>query len=117
MEHKKHIDKIIEVITKNEIKFFKDIFNHYTNISRPTAYNYNLDKIDDIKEALYKNRRKAVTSMIDKWIKSDNATLQIAAMRILSDQDERQALNQQYIEHSGKVEPITLVFKEKDNGD
>ena len=44
--------------------------------------------------------------MLNKWISSDNATLQIAAMRIISDEDLRRSLNQQYIEQTIKEQPL-----------
>jgi len=47
--------------------------------------------------------------MLAKWVKSENPTLQIAAMRLLSDNDERQALNQQYIEHKIESRNITGI--------
>ena len=92
----KHEKGILEAIQKYPIFRFKDIFIHYEACSRATAYNHNLDKLDSIKEAIYKNRRKCVTSLVTKWLKSENATLQLAAMRLICDPDEHRALNQNY---------------------
>jgi hypothetical protein len=96
----KHIKDIIKLIPTKGIYCFSDVFVYYKAISRATAYNHGIDKIDDIKEAIYANKRKGVTSMLDKWIRGDNATLQIAAMRLISDDHERKALNQQYVDHT-----------------
>jgi len=76
------------------------------DFSRATAYNHDLDKLDTIKETFEHNRSKGVNYLLQKWINSDNATLQIAAMRIIADDSDRQKLNQQYIDHTSKGESI-----------
>ena len=92
----KHEKGILEAIQKYPIFSFNDIFIYYVACSRATAYNHNLDKLDSIKEAIYKNRRKGVTSLKAKWLKSDNPTLQLAVMRLICNADEHRALNQNY---------------------
>ena len=92
----KHEQGILEAIQKYPIFCFNDIFVYYTACSRSTAYAHGLDKSDNIKEAIYKNRRKGVTSLKAKWLKSENATLQLAVMRLICDADEHRALNQNY---------------------
>jgi len=92
----KHEKGILEAIQKHPIFCFNDIFVYYDACSRSTAYAHGLDKSDNIKEAIYKNRRKGVTSLKAKWLKSENATLQLAAMRLICDADEHRALNQNY---------------------
>lgn len=92
----KHEQGILEAIQKHPIFCFNDIFVYYEACSRSTAYAHGLDKSDNIKEAIYKNRRKGVTSLKAKWLKSENATLQLAAMRLICDADEHRALNQNY---------------------
>jgi len=92
----KHEKGILEAIQKYPIFSFKDIFIHYKACTRTTAYNHNLNKLDSIKEAIYMNRRKSVVSLLTKWLNSDNATLQLAAMRLICDPDEHRALNQNY---------------------
>ncbi len=91
-----HEQGFLEAISKYPIFSFKDIFIYYEACKRATAYNHNLDKLDSIKEAIYKNRRKGVTSLKAKWLKSENATLQLAVMRLICDADEHRALNQNY---------------------
>jgi 16S rRNA A1518/A1519 N6-dimethyltransferase RsmA/KsgA/DIM1 with predicted DNA glycosylase/AP lyase activity len=113
MKTQDHEIKILEVIEKNAIFTFKDIFVYYKGCTRATAYNLELDKFDTIKEAIQSNKRKGVTSMLAKWVKSENATLQIAAMRLLSDNEERQMLNQQYIDHTTKGEKIHMTEAER----
>ena len=92
----KHEKGILEAIQKHPIFYFNDIFVYYKGCCRATAYNHNLDKLDSIKEAIYMNRRKGVTSLKAKWLNSDNATLQLAVMRMICDPEEHKTLNQNY---------------------
>jgi len=103
-----HEKAILETIAKNPIFKFKDIFVYYKGCSRATAYNHNLDKLDSIKEALYSNRRKGVSSLLAKWLASDNATLQLAAMRMICDTEEHRSLNQNYSDITSKGEKIEV---------
>jgi len=114
----KHEQPIIDTIKNYPIFSFIDIFVYYKAISRPTAYNHGLDKLDSIKEAIYQNRRKGVTSMLSKWIKSDNPTLQIAAMRLLCDSEEHRKLNQNYtdVTTNGKeIQAPVLIVANKES--
>ena len=97
--------ELLKIIKERKIMFFSHAFA-YTSFSAATAYNHGLEKLDTIKEALAKNRASGVTYMLNKWISSDNATLQIAAMRIISDEELRRSLNQQYIEQTIKEQPL-----------
>ncbi|MFW6326745.1 MAG: hypothetical protein ACOC2F_00375, partial [Bacteroidota bacterium] len=89
----------------------------YKEITRPHAYKLGYDKCNDIKEAIYSNKRKGVTSLMAKWINSENPTLQIAAMRMIGDEDERQKLNQQYIEMKTSINKIEyeVIKNESEN--
>jgi hypothetical protein len=49
--------------------------------------------LDSIKEAIYSNKRRGVTTLLSKWLSSENATLQLAAMRLVADDDERKKLS------------------------
>ena len=102
---KKYEKELLEVIKEKKIAFFDHCFG-FTSFSRATAYNHSLDKLDSIKDAINQNRVTAKNYMLNKWIASENATLQISAMRLLSDSEEHQKLNQSYIDHSTKGESI-----------
>ena len=104
-KQKAYEKELLKIIKERKIMFFSHAFA-YTSFSAATAYNHNLEKLDSIKEALSKNRASGVTYMLNKWIGSDNATLQIAAMRIIADEDIRRSLNQQYIEQTIKEQPL-----------
>lgn len=100
-KQEKYKNELSKVIKENKIVFFDHCFA-FTSFSRATAYNYDLDKLDDISNEINKNRVKAKNYQINKWIKSDNATLQLAAYRLMSDSEEHQKLNQSYVDHSNK---------------
>ena len=52
-----------------------------------------MDKSDNIKEAIYSNKRRGATALLNKWLVSENPTLQLAAMRLVADDDERKKLS------------------------
>lgn len=104
-KQKAYEKELLEIIKERKIMFLNHAFA-YASFSPATAYNHDLEKLDTIKDALSKNRTSGVTYMLNKWIGSDNATLQIAAMRIISDEDLRRSLNQQYIEQTIKEQPL-----------
>lgn len=105
---KKYEEELLKVIKSKKIAFFDHCFG-FTSFSRRTAYEHRLHESHDIKDAINQNRVTAKNYMLNKWIASDNATLQISAMRLLSDSEEHQKLNQSYIDHTSKGEKITKI--------
>ena len=57
-----------------------------------------------IKDAISENRSKACGYMVNKWIASDNATLQIAGYRLVATEEERMALNQEYVKIDASID-------------
>lgn len=108
-----HEKGILEAIQKHPIFSFNDIFVYYKGCCRATAYNHNLDKLDSIKEAIYTNKRKGVTSLKAKWLNSDNATLQLAIMRMICDPEEHKTLNQNYTDITTGGAPLNIDPFEK----
>jgi len=104
-----HEIDILNTIESNPVYSFADIFQYYKGCSRATAYNHHLDKLDSIKEAIYANKRGAVTSILNKWINSDNATLSMGAMKILCDPEEHKKLQQNYTDVT--TDGKTIVFE------
>ena len=114
MNLKKQAEKekqLLNVIIQKKWMRWSHINWDVVGFSRQTAYVYELDKSDTIKDKLAENRNKAVDYLLQKWIASDNATLQIAAMRIVAEEEDRQRLNQQYIDHTSKNEKIDTKFE------
>ena len=93
-----HETEILEVIIKNKIMKISHIFQHYTDLKSAQFYNLELEKSESIKEQIRLNKTKAVSYMLNKWIASDNATLQISAFKVVCEDDERKKLSMQYVE-------------------
>jgi len=108
---KQHEKNIIDIIhSHNDILCVSDIFVHYVDIGRSRFYQLGLDKLDTIREAVNANKVKAKHYLRKKWIKSDNPTLQIAAYRLIAEDDELLRLNSRNVDMkvNGNIEvPIT----------
>jgi hypothetical protein len=112
------IASAIEAINKNKLFFIDDVIC-YLPCSRATFYNLELDKLDDIKDALTKVKTEIKVSMRSKWYKSDNPTLQMGLMKLIASQDELKQLSMQHIEsvnsHTVKEFKVQDVFKFDDD--
>jgi hypothetical protein len=95
---KEHEEEMIKAIQKYEWARWAHIEWQLLTFGRATAYNHQLEKLDSIKEAFEVNRSKATNYMLKKWILSDNATLQIAAFKIVASEDDHKRLNQSFVE-------------------
>lgn len=102
----KHIEDIIKLIPNHAIFSFKDVFVYYKGCTRQWAYELEIDKNDTIKGLIYDNKRKGVSSMLSKWIKSNNPTLEIAAMKIIADDDERKKLTLQSVDQTTEMKVV-----------
>jgi hypothetical protein len=108
------IKTALDAINKNKLFFIDDVVS-YLPCSRATFYNLEMDKLDDIKEALTKVKTEIKVSMRSKWYKSDNATLQMGLMKLIATPDELKQLSMQHVEsnnvHNVKEFKITDVIK------
>jgi hypothetical protein len=99
IEVQKKIDELeklsLKAIDDHNLMFVGDIWA-FIGISRTNFYDYKLDKKDSIKGALEKNKITTKSNLKAKWYKSSNPTLQIALMRLISEDEERKKLSQQY---------------------
>jgi hypothetical protein len=95
------------------------IFSHYADLRSAQFYNLELEKSESIKEAIALNKTKAVSYMINKWIASENPTLQISAFKVLCDDDERKKLSMQFMEtdnrHELKQFEIEIIGRKEKN--
>jgi hypothetical protein len=116
-----HEAEIIEVIERNKIMKIQHIFTHYLDLKSSQFYNLELEKSESIKEAITLNKTKAVGYMLNKWISSDNPTLQISAFKVLCDDDERKKLSMQFMEtdnrHELKQFEIEIIGRKEKNTD
>lgn len=97
--------KALDAIKKYNLFSVKDIAAHM-GISKQTFYNHKLDELDTLKEAVEINRLKTVQSLKRKWNNSNNATLQVALMKLVGDDETRKHLTQQNIDHTTKGEQL-----------
>ena len=107
-------EKSIFVIQEKKLVFIDDIVS-YLPCNRATFYNHKLDKIDTIKGALEFNKTEIKTGLRKKWLSSDNATLQIALMRLVCTDEERRklAINYNEITSEGIAINVTVGDKRK----
>jgi hypothetical protein len=112
-----HEKEITDIIVKNKVMKINHIFQHYTDLQHSQFYNLELDKSESIKEAISKNKSKAVSYMLNKWVGSDNATLQISAFKVLCEDEDRKKLSMQFVEseNSHQVRKFEVeILKPKD---
>lgn len=116
-----HEKEIVEVIVKHKVMKIQHIFSHYLDLKSSQFYNLELEKSETIKEAIDNNKAKACTYMLNKWIGSDNPTLQISAFKVLCDEDERKKLSMQFVETDNKHElkqfEIEIIGRKEENTD
>ncbi|MEY3500039.1 MAG: hypothetical protein RL308_1708 [Bacteroidota bacterium] len=93
-----HEAEILKLIIKHKIMKIQHIFQHYTDLGSAQFYNLELEKSESIKEAIQTNKSKAVSYMLNKWVGSDNATLQISAFKVLCEDEDRKKLSMQFVE-------------------
>jgi hypothetical protein len=106
---KKIFNQAKEVIQKNKLFFTEDIVA-FLPCSRSTFYDFFPDKsdeLDTLKELLEQNRIEIKVSMRSKWYKSENATLQLALMKLIGTDEEAHRLN-------GSIQKIDATTNGKD---
>ena len=95
------IKKSLEAIKKHELVFVYDIIA-YLPCSRSLFYEKNLDKLDEIKDALAENKSKIKQKLRSKWGESNAPALQLAYYKLLAEDTERKALSTSYMETKQK---------------
>lgn len=95
----------LDAIKKHNLFTVMDIVA-YLPISRQTFYSKGLDNLDTLKAAVEENKLKTKQTMKQKWFKSQNATLQVALMKLIGSDEDRQHLTQQHVDHTTKGNEI-----------
>jgi hypothetical protein len=91
------INLALEAIKKNQLVFVDEVVT-FLPCSRATFYNHELDKLDELKDAINNVRTSMKSQMRNKWRESDNATLQIGLMKLIASDEERKRLSTGYME-------------------
>lgn len=97
----------IKAIKEHDLYFISDVVACLP-CSKQTFYDHCLDESDDIKKLLEANRIKAKIEMRKKWLQSDNATMQMGLMKLLSEDEELRKLAMEYREHGGEIKLPSL---------
>lgn len=119
-ERKTEIYKQALKVAETNKCFFIDQVVSFLPIARSTFYEYfpaASDELDTIKEILDKNKVEVKSAMYNKWFKSDNATLQIALMKLIASEEEAHRLNGTNMKVDATYserKPINEVWKLKD---
>src|SRR5699024_10846552 len=74
------------------ILFITDLIA-FLPISRATFYNYGLDKLDILKDAINKQRIITKQGLRAKWFKSKSPALQIALYKMIATKEEKEAIS------------------------
>lgn len=97
--------KALEAIEKHRLIFIEDVIA-YLPCAKPTFYEHFPNESDNrkaIDEGLERNRVDIKVSLRAKWYKSDNATLQMGLMKLVSSDEELRKLSMEHREHSGNI--------------
>ena len=96
--------RALEAIKKHNLFFIEDVIC-YLPCGKVTFYEHKLNELNNIKEALEKNKINTKLGLRKKWYDSDNPTTQIALYKLIGTDDESDRITNQKstIEHKGKI--------------
>ena len=105
-------EKAKKIAKSKKLIFVEEIVG-WLPCSKPTFYDHfppESNEFNELKEILENNRIEMKSGMRTKWYKSDNATLQVALMKLISNEDEAARLNgsNQKIDHTTKGEKLPV---------
>lgn len=106
--------KAIEAIREKKLFFIEDVIT-MMSCNKTTFYRHfkvGSEELEEIKFELEKNRVAIKTSMRKKWFESNNATLQIALMKLICTDEERKRISNNYIDQNdNSTSETNQVFK------
>ena len=106
------IDKCVKAIKENNLTTIEEAVC-YLPCSNSTFYNLELEKVESIREAINGEKMAMKQKMKRKWLESDASALQIALMRLICTDEERQKLALNYNQSEIKVtKPIIIDWTE-----
>ena len=106
--------KAIKIIKDNSMVFFIEDVVSMLPCSKPTFYEHFPNESNDYKEIftyLESNRVTTKVKIREKLHKGERAAELLALYRLICSPEERQNLNQSYIDHSTKGEKMNSQFK------
>ena len=103
-----------EVTVKNKLFFIEDIVA-FLPISKKTFYEYfpiESDESNELKELLQINKTELKVGLRKKWYGSDNATLQMALMKLICSDEERKMLSMNHTDITTNGKEITGKYSD-----
>lgn len=103
-------EKSLSVIEEHQLYFISDVVA-FLPCDKTTFYNHfpvDSNDFNDIRKRLDANKINDKVKLRRKWLKSDNATMQMGIMKLLSEDEELKKLAMEYKEHSGEIKLPTL---------
>ena len=102
---KKELEKKALIAIEKHKLMFMDHIVAFLPCSKTTFYDLQLNQSDSIKKAVEEMRVSKKTKMLSNWIDSETPSLQIAAMKMISEEHEAHRLNgtRQEIKHDGGI--------------
>ena len=97
-----------EAIGKHKLFFIDDIVA-FLPIARSTFYDWELDKSDELKEMLDKNRVEVKSSLRSKWYKSNAPALQLALYKLIASPDEHRSLQMNYQDVTSEGKQVNVI--------
>ena len=110
---KKELEKkALDAIEKHNLMFVEHIVA-FLPCSKTTFYDLKLNESDSIKKAVEEKRVSKKTKLLSGWIDSEVPSLQIAAMKMISEEHEAHRLNgtRQEIKHEGGIKSTVIKWK------
>jgi 23S rRNA G2069 N7-methylase RlmK/C1962 C5-methylase RlmI len=109
-------EECIRVIREEKVTFFNDLAI-YIEPTMSTLYEWEFEKSEDIKRELAKNKLRAKKKMRMKWEESENATLQIAAYKLIAEKEEIEALTVNKVDNRNTYpEGVRIIIEEVPDG-
>jgi hypothetical protein len=100
-----------EVVVKHNLFFVEDIVA-FIPCSKATFYEFyplDSDELNTLKDLLNENKVKTKSAIRSKLFKSEKAAELLALYRLICTPEEHKKLNQQYIDHTSKMEAIEAI--------
>jgi hypothetical protein len=116
---KKELEKkALTAIEKHKLMFIEHIVA-FLPCSKPTFYALELNESNAIKKAVEEMRVSKKTKMLSNWIDSETPSLQIAAMKMISEEHEAHRLNgtRQEIKQTGGLTSRIIEWIPADHKD
>ena len=110
--------KALAAIKKHKLMFIEHIVA-FLPCDKTTFYAHKLNKSNSIKKAVEEMRVSKKTKMLSNWIDSETPSLQIAAMKMISEEHEAHRLNgtKQEIKQTGGLKSRIIEWIPADHKD